>query len=63
MEIDKTLSVESVRVPVWAWLLAAVAVVALYGLTLENGFVLQAGADVAHELFHDARHMLGVPCH
>ncbi|MDQ2826266.1 MAG: CbtB-domain containing protein, partial [Actinomycetota bacterium] len=31
--------------------------------TLENGTTLRAGATVVHELFHDGRHFLGVPCH
>lgn len=51
------------RVPVWAWLLAALAVVALYALTMENGAALKAGASTLHEFFHDARHFAGVPCH
>ncbi len=63
MEMEKTLDLEHSRVPAWAWLVVALAVVAAYALTLENGFVLRAGAEVAHEMFHDARHLLGVPCH
>jgi hypothetical protein len=51
------------RVPLWSWLVVALAVVAMYALTLENGAVLRAGANVVHELFHDGRHFLGVPCH
>jgi cobalt transporter subunit CbtB len=54
----------AIRVPAWAWALMALAVMAvLFGLQ-ENGAVL--GADKAmwlHELTHDARHALGVPCH
>jgi cobalt transporter subunit CbtB len=54
----------AIRVPAWAWALMAFAVMAvLFGLQ-ENGAVL--GADKAmwlHELTHDARHALGVPCH
>jgi len=51
------------RVPLWAWLVAVVALFAVYAVTLENGAVLQAGAATVHELFHDGRHFLGVPCH
>jgi hypothetical protein len=54
---------EGARVPVWAWLVVAVAVLAVYGLTLENGALLKAAATSVHELFHDGRHFLGVPCH
>ncbi|HEX2192837.1 MAG TPA: hypothetical protein VHH09_06545 [Acidimicrobiales bacterium] len=51
------------RVPLWSWLIVALALVAVYALTLENGAALRAGASVVHELFHDGRHFLGVPCH
>lgn len=39
------------------------ALVAVYAVTLENGATLHAGASVIHEVFHDGRHFLGVPCH
>jgi hypothetical protein len=53
-----------VRVPVWAWALLAFAVFALYVLAQENGALLSApAAQMLHELTHDARHALGVPCH
>ena len=51
------------RVPLWSWLIVALALVAVYALPLENGATLRAGAHVVHELFHDGRHFLGVPCH
>ena len=51
------------RVPLWSWLIVALALVAVYALTLENGATLRVGAHVVHELFHDGRHFLGVPCH
>ena len=54
----------SVRVPVWAWVLAAVALFTLYVLAQENGALLSApAAEMLHELTHDERHALGVPCH
>ena len=53
-----------VRVPAWAWALLAFAVFALYFLAQENGALLSTpAAQVLHELTHDARHALGVPCH
>ncbi|WP_323100419.1 CbtB domain-containing protein [Intrasporangium sp. YIM S08009] len=53
-----------VHVPVWAWALLAFAVFALYVLAQENGALLSApAAQMLHELTHDARHALGVPCH
>ena len=54
---------EAVVSPVWAWLVAALALMSVYALTMENGATLSAGATFLHELFHDGRHMLGVPCH
>ncbi|GAA5036164.1 hypothetical protein GCM10023258_38800 [Terrabacter aeriphilus] len=54
----------SIQVPVWAWLLLAVAVFAVHVVTQENGALLSApAAEMLHELTHDARHALGVPCH
>ena len=52
-----------IRVPAWAWLLATVALFVLYLAIQDNGALLSQAGNVAHELFHDARHSLGVPCH
>ncbi|MGA8209669.1 MAG: CbtB-domain containing protein [Nocardioidaceae bacterium] len=53
-----------VAVPLWAWALVAVALLSVYVLLQENGALLNAGqAAYLHELTHDARHALGVPCH
>ncbi len=56
-------STERIVVPVWSWLLVAVAAFALYLMVMENGAVLGHLAEQAHELFHDARHFAGFPCH
>jgi hypothetical protein len=63
MEMEESLELPRTRVPAWTWLVLAFAVATIYALTLENGVVLRAGAETVHELFHDARHLLGVPCH
>lgn len=55
--------IEQVRVPVWAWLVVLAAAFAVYLTAFDNGAVLQSAASTAHELFHDGRHFLGVPCH
>ena len=55
--------VERIVIPAWAWLVLTLALATVYALTLENGATLRAGASVLHELFHDGRHFLGVPCH
>ena len=63
MRLEHATTVEQVRVPLWAWLVVALAAAALYLLTMENGLALAAKASTLHELFHDARHFTGVPCH
>jgi hypothetical protein len=49
---------------VWPVLVLALAL--LYTVTFDAGFVSARVADSSiflHELFHDGRHLLGVPCH
>ena len=57
------IQVESVHVPAWAWAFLLLAALGIYVLSLDNGAVLGSLAHQAHELFHDGRHFLGVPCH
>ena len=45
-----------------ALLAAAFALVVLYLVQFDQGALSQAGL-VLHELTHDGRHLLGVPCH
>jgi hypothetical protein len=53
-----------VPVPLWAWALLAIALFSVFVITQENGALLSAAqAGYLHELTHDARHALGVPCH
>ena len=54
---------ERIALPAWIWLVAAMAVMAIYVLAMDNGVALANGASTVHELFHDARHFVGVPCH
>jgi hypothetical protein len=63
-ELSPATTAAPLYVPTWAWALALGAVFALYLLTQENGALLSASqAQLLHELTHDARHALGVPCH
>jgi len=59
----ETTAPEQIALPTWAWFALALAMATVYALTMENGATLQAGATVLHEMFHDGRHFLGVPCH
>ena len=52
-----------IRVPLLAWFAVAVALSAVYLVLHENGALVSTGWNVLHELFHDGRHALGVPCH
>lgn len=45
-----------------ATLWSAVLSMAIFLVAFEQG-LLTAGVPIAHELFHDGRHLLGVPCH
>jgi hypothetical protein len=55
-----------VPVPRAGFLLLALAVTLLWLVTFEAGPVSEAIGQAGtffHELFHDGRHLLGVPCH
>lgn len=51
-----------------SWLALAVFLVILFAVLLDNGtllspFLSNHAPNYLHELFHDGRHVLGVPCH
>ena len=53
-------------IPRWVWIAALLSMALLWLITFENGEVMRVlgqAADLAHETFHDGRHLLGVPCH
>ena len=55
-----------VSVPVWAWLAPATAVLMLWAVALDGGVISEwvgRSSMFLHEVFHDGRHLLGVPCH
>jgi hypothetical protein len=56
----------AVPIPRWGWALLFAAIGVLYMVTFEGGAVSHAigqAGSFFHELFHDGRHLLGVPCH
>ncbi len=46
--------------PAASWMFLLAAIITL--ISFEQGQVT-GGAPLLHELFHDARHLLGFPCH
>ena len=52
--------------PNWAFAVLAGSVLLLWLVTFEAGPVSEAlgqASSFLHELFHDGRHLIGVPCH
>jgi hypothetical protein len=47
----------------WGAFAAALAFVLLYLVGVEQGAAALASGQVLHELVHDGRHLLGIPCH
>jgi hypothetical protein len=56
-------TVAPVRVPALAWMAVIFGLAAVYLMLQENGALLASSWETLHELFHDGRHALGVPCH
>lgn len=64
MAITATTPLDAIRVPAWAWALVAFALFVLLFAVQGNDIVLSASnAEWLHEITHDMRHTLGVPCH
>ena len=56
----------AIEVPPWTWALLVAAFAVLWLVTMEGSAVSQViggTPNFLHELFHDGRHLLGVPCH
>ena len=55
-----------IALPVWGLALAAVAGMLFWAVMMEAGTLSAAigrSEPFLHELFHDGRHLIGVPCH
>jgi hypothetical protein len=53
-------------VPRWAWTAIALALGLLWMVAFDGGLVssrISSSASMLHEMFHDGRHLFGVPCH
>ena len=47
----------------WAVFVGILALFLLYIVGFEQGATSLAGGDYLHEFLHDARHLIGGPCH
>ena len=60
--IHPTHDAPTIDIPWWSWMILTVALFGSYLMLQENGLLLSQWQTL-HELFHDGRHSLGVPCH
>lgn len=54
------------RIPRSAWVVLLVAIALMWVVAFEGGAISQVvgrSSLYLHELFHDGRHLFGVPCH
>jgi len=68
MSTSSARSIDQVALPIPPWALPTLvmAAVLFWVVTMEGGMVSHALGQTGmflHELFHDGRHLLGVPCH
>lgn len=61
---DRSTPIEPIPLrDLWPWaLLAALLLAVIYLVTLDQGTLSRTGLFL-HELMHDGRHLLAVPCH
>jgi len=55
--------VRALPVPWELWVAALASVILIYLVFSENGAVLSEQWTLLHEVMHDGRHVIGVPCH
>jgi putative cobalt transporter subunit CbtB len=62
--MDQSTTIEPIPIrDLWPWALVAVFLVSvIYLVMLDQGELSRAGLFL-HELMHDGRHILAVPCH
>lgn len=51
------------HVPAVAWVAVVIGLFLAYLMLQENGTLLSSSWETLHELYHDGRHAIGVPCH
>jgi Probable cobalt transporter subunit (CbtB) len=59
-----SVDLSAARAALWLAATAFLALLAIYFVGVDQGAVSLFGSDThVHEFFHDARHLLGFPCH
>lgn len=59
-----SVDLSAARAALWLAATAVLALLAIYFVGIDQGAVSLFGSDThVHEFFHDARHLLGFPCH
>ncbi|MBX9641378.1 MAG: CbtB-domain containing protein [Mycobacteriaceae bacterium] len=60
----KAVDLSAASAALWLAATAFLALLAIYFVGIDQGAVSLFGSDThVHEFFHDARHLLGFPCH
>ncbi|RUP04703.1 MAG: CbtB-domain containing protein [Mycobacterium sp.] len=60
----QAVDLSGVNAALWLAATAFLALLAIYFVGIDQGAVSLFGSDThVHEFFHDARHLLGFPCH
>ncbi|CQD21742.1 CbtB-domain containing protein [Mycobacterium sp. 050128] len=60
----RSIDLSAARAALWLAATAFLALLALYFVGVDQGAVSLFGSDThVHEFVHDARHLLGFPCH
>ncbi|WP_025736772.1 CbtB domain-containing protein [Mycobacterium genavense] len=63
-ETTGTLDLSATSAAIWLAATAFLALLAIYFVGVDQGAVSLFGSDThVHEFVHDARHLLGFPCH
>ncbi|OBI86180.1 CbtB domain-containing protein [Mycobacterium asiaticum] len=61
---DGAVDLSAASAALWLAATTVLALLAIYFVGIDQGAVSLFGSDAhVHEFFHDARHLLGFPCH
>jgi len=63
VSVSTTEAISVGKIIPWALLAAVLGVLSYYFIGTEQGAMAFFGGEYIHEFVHDARHLLGFPCH